>query len=70
MILFKVDRDRAAFLHALRTRNVLMTEFFHGNVRAATHHDVTPDQIEIVIRATREALDETRSTARTVTATV
>jgi hypothetical protein len=28
-----------------------------------THHDVTTDDIETVIRATREALHETRSAA-------
>src|SRR4051812_37732456 len=36
-VLFKVDRDRAAFLAALRARNVLMVEYPHGQVRAATH---------------------------------
>ena len=70
IVLFRVDRDRAAFLDALRARNVLMTEFFHGQVRAATNADVTADQIDVVIRATREALDATRSTAGAVAATV
>jgi threonine aldolase len=58
-VLFKVDRDRAVFLDALRARNVLMVEYAHGQVRAVTHHDVSADDIETVIRATREALAET-----------
>jgi threonine aldolase len=61
-VLFKVDRDRRAFLSALRARNVLMVEYFHGQVRAATHHDVSTDDIETTIRATRDALAETRAT--------
>ncbi len=67
IVLFKVDRDRAAFLAGLRARGVLMTEFFHGQVRAATNSDVAAGDLDTVIRATREALDETRSTARAVT---
>ncbi|HUP54877.1 MAG TPA: GntG family PLP-dependent aldolase [Methylomirabilota bacterium] len=58
-VLFKVDRDRAVFLEALRARNVLMVEYAHGQVRAVTHHDVPADAIDTVIRATREALAET-----------
>jgi threonine aldolase len=58
-VLFKVDRDRAAFLDALRARNVLMVEYAHGQVRAVTHHDISVDDIETAIRATREALAET-----------
>jgi threonine aldolase len=61
-VLFKVDRDRLAFLAALRARNVLMVEYFHGQVRAATHHDISADDIETTIRATRDALAETRAT--------
>jgi threonine aldolase len=60
-VLFKIDRDRAAFLDALRARNVLMVEYAHGQVRAVTHHDISTDDIETAIRATREALTETES---------
>jgi threonine aldolase len=67
-VLFRVDRDRAAFLAALRARNVLMVEYVRGQVRAVTHHDVTSDDIETVIRAAREALHETRSAAGTAAA--
>ena len=62
-VLFKVDRDRAAFLAALRARNVLMVEYPHGQVRAVTHHGVAATDIDTVIRATRDALAETRSPA-------
>lgn len=58
-VLFRVDRDRAAFLAALRARNVLMVEYPHGQVRAVTHHDVSGSDIDTVIGATREALAET-----------
>ena len=72
-VVFKVDRDRAEFLAALRARNVLMVEYPHGQVRAVTHHDVSTDDIDTVIRATRDALAETRPTigaAERVAATV
>jgi threonine aldolase len=72
-VLFKVDRDRGEFLAALRTRNVLMVEYPHGQVRAVTHHDVSADDIDVAIKATREALAETRPTvgsAERVPATV
>lgn len=60
-VLFKVARDRATFLAALRARNVLMVEYPHGQVRAVTHHDVSADDVETIIRATRDALAETRT---------
>jgi threonine aldolase len=62
-VLFKVDRERAAFLAALRARNVLMVEYAHGQVRAVTHHDVTAADIDTVIRATRDALADTSAMA-------
>ncbi|HYH93241.1 MAG TPA: GntG family PLP-dependent aldolase [Candidatus Saccharimonadales bacterium] len=58
-VVFKVARDRAAFLAALRARNVLMVEYPHGQVRAVTHQDVDADEIERVIDATRAVLAET-----------
>ena len=61
-VLFKVDRDRTTFLAALRARNVLMVEYAHGQVRAVTHHDISADDIDTAIRATREALAETDPT--------
>jgi threonine aldolase len=59
-VLFKVERDRTAFLAALRARDVLMVEYPHGQVRAATHYGVTAGDIETTIAATQAALAETR----------
>jgi threonine aldolase len=64
-VVFRVERDRAAFLEALRARNVAMVEYPHGQVRAVTHYGVTADDIETTIAATRAALAET--TTRPVT---
>jgi threonine aldolase len=58
-VLFKVARDRAAFLAALRARGVLMVEYPHGQVRAVTHYGVDAADIETTIAATRAALAET-----------
>ncbi len=58
-VVFKVERDRAAFLAALRARNVLMVEYPHGQVRAVTHHGVSSADIDATIEATRAALAET-----------
>jgi threonine aldolase len=64
-VLFRVERDRDAFLAALAARGVLMVAYPHGQVRAATHYGVTAADIEATIAATRAALAETaaRSTA-------
>ncbi len=58
-VVFKVERDRAAFLEALRNRGVLMVEYPHGQVRAVTHYGVTAADIEATIAATAAALAET-----------
>ncbi len=58
-IMFRVERDRAAFLAALRARGVLMLEYPHGQVRAVTHYGVTVEDIETTIVAVRAALNET-----------
>lgn len=58
-VVFRVERDRAAFLAALRARNVLMVEYPHGQVRAVTHYGISADDIETTIAATRAALGET-----------
>jgi threonine aldolase len=58
-VLFKVARDRGAFLAALRARDVEMVEYPHGQVRAVTHYGVTAADIETTILATRAALAET-----------
>jgi len=58
-VLFKVERDRAAFLSELKARGVLMVEYPHGQVRAVTHYGVTAADIEATIAATQAALTET-----------
>jgi threonine aldolase len=58
-VLFKVERDRRAFIEALKARNVLMDEYAHGQVRAATHNDIARGDIGQVVTAVRGALEET-----------
>jgi threonine aldolase len=58
-VVFKVERDRAAFLEALKAHDVLMVDYPHGQVRAVTHYGVTAADIETTIAATRAALAET-----------
>jgi len=57
-VLFRVERDRAAFLAALRARGVLMVEYPHGQVRAATHHGIHSADVDATIAATAAALAE------------
>jgi len=58
-VVFRVERDRAAFLEALRARGVLMVEYPHGQVRAVTHHGINATDVEATIAATAAALAET-----------
>jgi threonine aldolase len=58
-VLFQVERDRRAFLDALRAGNVLMDEYPHGQVRAVTHHGVTDSDVEATIAAVGAALGGT-----------
>jgi threonine aldolase len=62
-VLFRVERDRAAFLAELRARDVEMVEYPHGQVRAATHYGVTSADIDTTIAAARAALAETSRAA-------
>ena len=64
-VVFRVDRDRAAFLDGLRARGVLMTEYPHGQIRAVTHYGITAADIEIAISAARSALNETAGSRST-----
>ncbi len=64
-VVFKVERDRAAFLAALRARDVLMVEYplRPGPRRHALRHDA--DDIDTVLDATEAAMAETaRGSAR------
>ncbi len=58
-VLFRVDRDRAAFLDALQARGVLVTQYPHGQVRAVTHYGITADDVERTIGAVAAALRDT-----------
>jgi threonine aldolase len=62
-VLFRVDRDRATFLRALEARDVHMVPYAHGQIRAVTHDGITAHDIDRVIAAVGEALDETARTA-------
>jgi threonine aldolase len=63
-VVFRVRRDRAAFLDALKARGILMVEYSHGTIRAVTHYGVAASDIERVLTASADALRET--TARPV----
>jgi threonine aldolase len=58
-VLFRVDRDRSAFLDALQRRGVAMVAYPHGQIRAATHHGITAADIERAIREVARTLRET-----------
>ena len=58
-VIFRVARDRAAFLDALQARGVLMVTYPHGTIRAVTHHGITADDIDATLAAVRAALAET-----------
>ncbi len=61
-VVFRVERDRAAFLAALEARGVLMVPYPHGTIRAVTHYGVSATDIDATLRAAREALAETAGT--------
>ncbi|TME12310.1 MAG: threonine aldolase [Chloroflexi bacterium] len=58
-VIFKVERDRPAFIDALERRGVLLVAYPHGQVRAVTHYGVEQADIETAIDAFRQALAET-----------
>jgi len=58
-VLFRVERDRAAFLEAVRAESVLLEWFPHGQIRAATHVGIGGPEIERTIEAVRAALRST-----------
>ena len=59
-VLFRVERDREAFLGALERRGVLMLAFMphNGQIRAVTHYGIDRSDVEATVKAVREALDE------------
>ncbi|MEO5965498.1 MAG: GntG family PLP-dependent aldolase [Candidatus Limnocylindrales bacterium] len=62
-VLFRVDRDRAAFLADLEARGVAMVSYAHGQVRAVTHYGITAADIDRVIEAVAGTLRDTAATA-------
>lgn len=62
-VLFRVERDRSAFLAAMERRGVLLVPYAHGQIRAVTHLGVTADDIDRVVAATADALRETDPSA-------
>ena len=58
-VVFKVDRDRTAFLDALRARGVLMVEYPYGQIRAVTHYGIDADDIDATLDVAEAALAET-----------
>jgi threonine aldolase len=58
-VVFRVERDRAAFIDALARRGVVVVAYPHGQVRAVTHYGVESADIEAAIGAFRDALAET-----------
>ncbi|HZL15050.1 MAG TPA: GntG family PLP-dependent aldolase [Verrucomicrobiae bacterium] len=58
-VIFRVARDRAAFLAALEARGVLMVPYAHGTIRAVTHHGITAADVDATLAAVQAALAET-----------
>jgi threonine aldolase len=62
-VIFRVARDRAAFLAALEARGVLMATYPHGTVRAVTHYGIDRADVDATVAAVRDALAETAGTS-------
>lgn len=58
-VVFRVERDRGAFLTALEDRGVLMGPYPHGQVRAVTHYGIGAADIDTTVAAVRGALAAT-----------
>jgi threonine aldolase len=58
-VLFRVERERGAFLEAVRAEGVLLEWFPHQQIRAATHLGIGAAEIERTIEAIRAALRAT-----------
>ncbi|HSW43525.1 MAG TPA: beta-eliminating lyase-related protein, partial [Patescibacteria group bacterium] len=61
-VIFRVARDRGAFLGALEARGVLMASYPQDTIRAVTHYGVERGDVDAAIAAVREALAETAGT--------
>jgi threonine aldolase len=58
-VIFRVARDRDAFLEALARQDVLATPYPHDTIRMVTHHPIDTPEIDATIAAVREALAAT-----------
>jgi threonine aldolase len=58
-VLFRVDRDRAAFLAALEARDVWLVPYANGQIRAVTHYGITAEDIDDVVATVAEVLRDT-----------
>ena len=67
-VIFRVRRDRAAFLDALAAHGVLFVEYDHGTIRAVTHYGVTAADVDRVIDAAAAALTATATAPAPATA--
>ncbi len=61
-VIFRVARDRAAFLAALEARGVLMVPYTHGAIRAVTHYGIERGDVATTVAAVRDALADTAGT--------
>ncbi len=57
-VLFRVDRDRAAFLAAMEARGMLLVPYAHGQIRAVTHYGIDADDVDRVVVSAAEVLRE------------
>jgi len=58
-VLFRVTRDRAAFLAAMEARGILLVPYANGSIRAVTHLGVTAAEVDRVVAAAAETLQAT-----------
>ena len=58
-VLFRVDRDRQAFLDGLAAAGVLMIGFPHGQVRAVTHYGIDATDVDRAIAAVAAVVRDT-----------
>jgi threonine aldolase len=60
-VLFRVDADRRAFLAAAAARGLLVDQYPHGQIRAATHDGITLADVDRAATIIAAALAETGS---------
>ncbi len=58
-VLFRVNRDRAAFLDALEARGVLMVPYAGGSIRAVTHYGIEAADVDRVLDVIADSLHAT-----------